>query len=41
MSLDMPKWFIAWIIFCIVAGLSLTGFIIWVIIKLMIHAGVI
>jgi hypothetical protein len=37
----MEKWFWVWAAFCVLLGLGLLGFIIWVIIKVMIHFKVI
>jgi len=38
--MDILKYIWAWIIFCLAVGIGITWFIIWVIIKLMAHFGV-
>jgi hypothetical protein len=36
----IPGWFKAWFVFCLVMGLGSAGFIVWVVLKVMKHYGI-
>lgn len=38
---NLPKLFVGWMVFCLLAGVATTAFVVWVIISLMQHFGVI